>query len=164
MSIDTQASRRGTRHTCKAGFVSAAALAAAVLAVMDGPGIQHAQAQGAAASAGNCAISKKVDAQASGSGPHQVVIEYNCSPGISTAEQNRLPDIQFAVPNQRKEPLTDASHVRNAVARFDQVEGVTDADRDRAWRRIRAAARKFDVEISERGWRQLFEGGKAKKR
>ena len=86
------------------------------------------------------------------------------SPGISTAEQNRLPDTQFAFPNQRKEPLTDASHVRNAVARFDQVEGVTDADRDRAWRRIRAAARKFDVEISARGWRQLFEGGKAKKR
>jgi hypothetical protein len=41
--------------------------------------------------------------------------------------------------------------VRNAVARFDQVEGVSDADRDKAWKRIRAAARKFDVEIRERG-------------
>jgi hypothetical protein len=86
------------------------------------------------------------------------------SHGLSTAAQNRLPDSAFAFPDQRKEPLTDAKHVRNAVARFDQVEGVTDADRDRAWRRIRAAARKFDVEISARGWRQLFEGGKAKKR
>jgi hypothetical protein len=86
------------------------------------------------------------------------------TPGLSTAAQNRLPDSSFAFPEQRKEPLTDAKHVRNAVARFDQVEDVSDADRDRAWRRIRTAARKFDVEISVRGWRQLFEGGKAKKR
>ena len=86
------------------------------------------------------------------------------TPGLSTAEQNRLPDSSFAFPEQRKEPLTDAAHVRNAVARFDQVEGVTDADRARAWKRIRAAARKFDVEIEARGWRQLFEGGKAKKK
>jgi hypothetical protein len=84
--------------------------------------------------------------------------------GLSTAQQNDLPDSAFAFPKQRKEPLTDAKHVRNAVARFDQVEGVSDADRDRAWRRIRAAARKHDVEISARGWRQLFEGGKARKR
>jgi hypothetical protein len=86
------------------------------------------------------------------------------SKGLSTAQQNDLPDSQFAFPKERKEPLVDARHVRNAVARFDQVEGVTDAERDRAWRRIRSAARKFDVEIEARGWRQLFEGGKAKKR
>jgi hypothetical protein len=49
--------------------------------------------------------------------------------------------------------LTNAKHVRNAIARFDQVEGVTDAKRDRAWKRIRAAARKYDVEVSMRGWR-----------
>jgi hypothetical protein len=84
--------------------------------------------------------------------------------GLTTAQQNDLPDSAFAFPEQRKEPLTDASHVRNAVARFDQVEGVSDADRDRAWRRIRTAARRYDVEISARGWRQLFEGGKARKR
>jgi hypothetical protein len=86
------------------------------------------------------------------------------SQGLTTAQKNDLPDSAFAFPTQRKEPLVDAKHVRNAVARFDQVEGVSNADRDRAWRRIRAAARKFDVEISERGWHQLFEGGKAKKR
>jgi Family of unknown function (DUF6582) len=84
--------------------------------------------------------------------------------GLSTAEQNDLPDSKFAFPKERKEPLTDAKHVRNAVARFDQVEGVSDSERDRAWRRIRAAARKFDVEIEARGWRELFKGGKAKKR
>jgi hypothetical protein len=86
------------------------------------------------------------------------------SQGLSTAEKNDLRDSDFAFPKQRKEPLIDAEHVRNAVARFDQVEGVSDADRDRAWKRIRSAARKYDVEIEARGWRQLFKGGKAKKR
>ncbi|HEX2647698.1 MAG TPA: DUF6582 domain-containing protein [Candidatus Dormibacteraeota bacterium] len=61
----------------------------------------------------------------------------------------------FAFPKQRKEPLNDASHVRNAIARFDQVEDVTDAERDAAWRRIRTAARKFGVEVSVKDWRQL---------
>jgi hypothetical protein len=86
------------------------------------------------------------------------------SRGLSTAEQNRLDDDTFAFPKERKEPLTDGRHVRNAVARFDQVEGVTDAERDRAWKRIRAAARRFDVDIEADDWRDLFEGGKAKKR
>ena len=84
--------------------------------------------------------------------------------GLSTADKNKLPSTQFAFPKERKEPLTDAKHVRNAVARFDQVEGVTDAERDRAWKRIQAAAKKFDVELSEKSWRELFKGGKARKR
>lgn len=70
----------------------------------------------------------------------------------------------FAFPEQRKEPLNDAAHVRNAIARFDQVEDVSDADRDRGWKRIRSAAKKFGVEVSAKDWRELFEGGKAKKR
>lgn len=86
------------------------------------------------------------------------------STGLSTAEKNKLSATQFAFPKERKEPLTDARHVRNAVARFDQVEGVTDAERDRAWKRIQAAAKKFDVELSEKSWRELFKGGKARKR
>jgi hypothetical protein len=84
--------------------------------------------------------------------------------GLSTAQQNQLPASKFAFPDERKEPLTDARHVRNAIARFDQVEGVTDAERDRAWKRIKTAAKKFDVEVSESNWRELFKGGKAKKR
>ena len=86
------------------------------------------------------------------------------SPGLSTADKNKLDDTQFAFPKERKEPLVDAKHVRNAVARFDQVEGVTDKERDQAWRRIRTAAKKFDVEIEEKGWRELFSGGKATKK
>ena len=84
--------------------------------------------------------------------------------GMSTAQQNRLDDDQFAFPKERKEPLTDARHVRNAIARFDQVEGVSDTERDQAWRRIKAAARRYGVEVEADDWRQLFVGGKAKKR
>ena len=78
------------------------------------------------------------------------------SSGLSTAQENRMGASEFAFPEQRKEPLNDATHVRNAIARFDQVEGVTDAERDRAWKRIRAAAKKFDVDVSERDWRELM--------
>jgi hypothetical protein len=84
------------------------------------------------------------------------------SAGLSTAEKDKLDDNEFAFPKERKEPLVDASHVRNAVARFDQVEGVTDTERDEAWRRIEAAAKKFGVELGEKSWRELFDG-KAKK-
>jgi hypothetical protein len=84
--------------------------------------------------------------------------------GMSTAEQNKLADQEFAFPEERKEPLTDARHVRNAIARFDQVEGVSDAERDQAWQRILAAAKRFDVEVSASGWRDLAKGGKDRKR
>ncbi len=62
----------------------------------------------------------------------------------------------FAFPAKKKEPIGDARHVRNAVARFNQVEGVSDSERDAAWKRIRAAARRYGVDIEVRGWRQLM--------
>jgi hypothetical protein len=65
----------------------------------------------------------------------------------------------FAFPAKKKEPIGDARHVRNAVARFNQVEGVSDSERDAAWRRIRAAARRYGVNIEVRGWRQLMNKG-----
>jgi hypothetical protein len=78
---------------------------------------------------------------------------------LSTRKRNRMSSDTFAFPKERKEPLNNASHVRNAVARFDQVEGVSDSERDAAWKRIRAAARKYGVHIEARGWRQLTKGG-----
>jgi hypothetical protein len=66
-----------------------------------------------------------------------------------------LPDTVFAFPNQRKEPLTDAKHVRNAVARFDQVIDVSDEDRALAFANIEKAAKHYNVDLSETSWRDL---------
>ena len=70
-------------------------------------------------------------------------------------DRAELPESVFAFPRQRKEPLTDAAHVKNALARFDQVEGVTDADRDLAFANIKKAAEHFGVTIHETSWREL---------
>ena len=43
---------------------------------------------------------------------------------LNEAARDRIPATKFAFPKQRKEPLENASHVRNAAARFDQVQGV----------------------------------------
>lgn len=74
---------------------------------------------------------------------------------LDTQDRKDTPRREFAFPKQRKEPLEDASHVRNAIARFDQVEGVSDEDRDEAWKRIKSAAAKFGVEVHEKAWREL---------
>ena len=66
-----------------------------------------------------------------------------------------LPDSVYAFPKQRKEPLTDSEHVRNAVARFDQVIGVSDADRALAFANIEEAAKYYNVDLSETSWRDL---------
>jgi hypothetical protein len=63
--------------------------------------------------------------------------------------QSDLPDSVYAFPKQRKEPLTDARHVRNAIARLDQVEGVTKAERDLAFANIRKAAEHYGIELNE---------------
>jgi hypothetical protein len=74
---------------------------------------------------------------------------------LDADDRNALPDNGFAFPRQRKEPLNDARHVRNALARFDQVRDVTDDERDEAFRRIQRAAAKFGVEMTEKSWRDL---------
>ncbi|WP_419808930.1 DUF6582 domain-containing protein [Sphingomonas sp.] len=74
---------------------------------------------------------------------------------LDADERNHLTGANFAFPDERKMPIEDACHVRNAIARFDQVKYVSDHERDAAWRRIVAAARKFDVEVSEKDWREL---------
>jgi hypothetical protein len=74
---------------------------------------------------------------------------------LSDKQRDKIDEDQFAFPKQRKEPLNNASHVRNAIARFDQVEGVSDSERDEAWGRIKRAADKHGVEVSEKSWREL---------
>lgn len=75
---------------------------------------------------------------------------------LSEKKKDKLAASDFAFPKERKEPLVDARHVQEAVARFDQVEGVTNKERDEAWKRIQAAAKKFDVSLQEKDWRELF--------
>jgi hypothetical protein len=70
-------------------------------------------------------------------------------------ERSDLPDSVFAFPKERKEPLTDAAHVRNAIARFDQVEGVSDEERELAFANIKEAADHYDVHLSESEWEDL---------
>lgn len=74
---------------------------------------------------------------------------------LTTVQRAALGGGNFAFPAQRKEPLENAAHVRNAVARFLQVDGVSDLERDAAWARIAAAARRFGVGIRASDWRSL---------
>ena len=70
---------------------------------------------------------------------------------LDAADTNELPESAFAFPKKRKEPMTDASHVRNALARFDQVKDVTEQERDLASANIRKAAKHFGIEMKESG-------------
>ena len=74
---------------------------------------------------------------------------------LDTDRRDHLPDSAYAFPKQRKEPLTDASHIKNALARFDQVEDVSDADRDLAFANIKKAAQHYGIDVEESGWREL---------
>jgi len=79
---------------------------------------------------------------------------------LDAKHRNALDESAFAFPKERKMPINDAEHVRNAVARFDQVQDVGDDERDAAWKRILAAAKKHDVDVSEKSWRELGKPGK----
>ena len=74
---------------------------------------------------------------------------------LSEKQRDSLDEDQFAFQKERKEPLNNASHVRNAIARFDQVGGVSDSERDDAWKRIKKAADKYGVEVNEKSWREI---------
>jgi hypothetical protein len=74
---------------------------------------------------------------------------------LDSGERRELPDSVFAFPVQRKEPLTDASHVKTALARFDQTQDVSDADRDLAFANIKKAAEHYGVQVEETDWHDL---------
>ena len=74
---------------------------------------------------------------------------------LSSKDRQELPDSAYAFPKQRKEPLTDAAHVKNALARFDQVKGVSDEDRDLAFANIKKAAQHYGIDVKEKDWRDL---------
>lgn len=74
---------------------------------------------------------------------------------LDTRHRKGLDTDEFAFPAQRKLPINDASHVRNAIARFDQIDDASDAEHDAAWKRILAAAKRHAVDVSETSWREL---------
>jgi hypothetical protein len=74
---------------------------------------------------------------------------------LDAEQRNAMPDSTFAFPRVRKAPINDATHVRNAIARFDQVRDVTDTERDEAFRRIKRAAARFGVDMTESRWQEL---------
>ncbi len=74
---------------------------------------------------------------------------------LSSEDRDKLPDSAFAFPKQRKEPITDAPHVKAALARFDQVDGVSNADRDQAFANIQKAAKHYQINIEEKSWHDL---------
>jgi hypothetical protein len=77
---------------------------------------------------------------------------------LDTAQLNALPQSAFAFPRLRKEPITDASHVRSALSRFNQVTEVSYAERDLAFANIKKAAGYYGVELRETDWRQIGSG------
>ena len=79
---------------------------------------------------------------------------------LDEKHRDNIPAKDFAFPKQEKEPIHDAAHVRNAIARFNQVQGVTDSERDEAWKRIKTAARRFHIDLQENDWRELSHAGK----
>jgi hypothetical protein len=74
---------------------------------------------------------------------------------ISAADKASLPTSAFAFPRARKEPMTDASHVRTAMARFNQVGDVTDGERDLAFANFQEAAKHFHIHMRETDWHQF---------
>ena len=69
-------------------------------------------------------------------------------PTLAASARARLPDSAFAYVDSRGErrlPIHDASHVRNALARFEQVAFEDDAARERARQRLLRAAKKHGI-------------------
>lgn len=68
---------------------------------------------------------------------------------LKTSRRNALKDSDFAIPGKRKLPIHDESHVRNALSRFGQTKGLTPDERATAKSRIKAAAKKFGITVSD---------------
>jgi hypothetical protein len=69
---------------------------------------------------------------------------------LTKPKRDEISGKKFAFPKERKEPLENASHVRNAAARFNQVEGVSATEKSAAWKRIESAAKKYGVELKKK--------------
>ena len=82
---------------------------------------------------------------------------------LSTEDRKDIPGDEYAFPKERKEPLNDESHVRNAIARFDQVKGVSPEEKKTAFGKLKKAAKKFGVKMTPTSASSLAKKGTAKK-
>lgn len=57
-----------------------------------------------------------------------------------------------------KLPIHDADHVRNALARFNQTEGIPAEKKAAVLRKIKAAAAKFEIEVSDDDTKRMLAG------
>ncbi len=78
---------------------------------------------------------------------------------FTTTSRQRLNNQAFACPRDRKLPINDVAHVRNAMARFDQVE-TKFCHPAVAKRRILKAAKKFGIDIGDFGKVKSFRSTK----
>lgn len=82
-------------------------------------------------------------------------MEITWRPPVARESREKMPASAFAFPKERKEPLTDAAHVRSAIARFGQVRDVSDRERALAFENIRAAAEHYGVALHAGSWHDL---------
>jgi hypothetical protein len=71
---------------------------------------------------------------------------------LTTAKRDRLRDKSFAYidkDGERHLPINDESHIRNAISRFDQTDFEDAKAKLAAARKIVAAARRHDIEVSD---------------
>jgi hypothetical protein len=71
---------------------------------------------------------------------------------LDTKARDRLRSSQFAYVDSKGGehlPINDESHVRNAIARFNQTEFESQAAKERARKKILSVAKKHDIEVDE---------------
>src|SRR5262245_32134522 len=71
---------------------------------------------------------------------------------LDTQDRDKLRSTQFAYVDKdggEHLPINDASHVRNAMARFNQTDFESQTAREEARRKILAAAKRYDIEVDE---------------
>jgi len=69
---------------------------------------------------------------------------------LDTKDREKLDKDQFAYIDKdggEHLPINDESHIRNAIARWNQTEFESDAKKEEARRKILAAAKKHDIEV-----------------
>ena len=71
---------------------------------------------------------------------------------LDTADRDKLRKTQFAYVDSKGEghlPIPDESHVRNAMARFNQTEFESATAKEKARKKIVAAAKRYGIDIDE---------------